>query len=242
MPEGRLIKRKITDNYRLLSQPIPARHLYYNLILWVDKEGRIQADIHWINKRFFQMDNYADEEVEEWLQGLHDAKKNGKGLIELYEVDGLKYMWLPGFLGEQSLTWFHGARNREAESSIPAPTKEGRKPPLQKTEQSEPIILTPFEIELLETMKTIPGWVYDEAEDTAWIRSLSEDFTNVTIDNLKACRDYHSDKPTDKGPWKNRIRNWLKHDLTYSKEGKSGKDRKNPRQLRPRDTYTEPES
>lgn len=238
MPDGRLIKRKIADNERLNCLPVEARLLYDRLILFMDKEYRHQANPRLLLRRFFPLDEYTDEQMQEWLEGLHDAKKNGIGLVELYKVDDIQYLWLPGAEGEQSKTWLHGAREKEADSSIPPPptVKEKRK---AIAENAEPLILTPFEEELLEIMKTIPGWEYDELEDTIWIRSLSEDFANLTIDNLKACKDFYSSKnPEKKGPWKNRIRNWLKHDIAYSKEAKSGAHRKSPRQLIPRDKYT----
>jgi len=239
MPEARNIKRKIADNERINSLPVPARLLYDRLILFADKEARHHANPRLLLRRFFPLDDYSDEEMQGWLQGLNDAKKNGKGLIELYEVDGLKYMWLPGFEGEQSKTWLHGARNKEAESSIPPP------PTLKEKREAiarvlEPIITTPFEDKLTEVIKGISGWEFDEAEDLVWIRSLSEDFPNVTVDNLKACRDYHSNNPETKGPWKKRIRNWLKKDQEFIKEGRSGTNRPNPRLLRDRSTYTEP--
>jgi len=238
MPEGRLIKRKIADNERLNRLPVPARLLYDRLILFADKEARHHANPRLLLRRFFPLDDYTDEDMQGWLKGLNDAKKNGKGLIELYEVDSTQYLWLPGFEGEQSKSWIRFTKEKEAESSIPPPptTKEKRKAIAESD-----IILTPFEMELLETMKTIPGWDYDEVEDTVWIRSLSEDYTNVTIDNLKACRDFHSSKPEEKkGPWKNRIRNWLKHDQDFRKEAKGGATRKGNRQLIQRDKYTEP--
>ena len=239
MPEGRLIKRKIADNERLNGQPVQARLLYDRLILFVDREARHSANPRLLLRRFFPLDEYTDEQMQEWLEALHNAKKNGVGLLELYQIDGIQYLWLPGFEKEQSKSWSHpthGTKWKEAESSIPPPptTKEKRKAIAESD-----IILTPFEMELLETMKTIPGWDYDEVEDTVWIRSLSEDYTNVTIDNLKACRDFHSSKPEEKkGPWKNRIRNWLKHDQDFRKEAKGGADRKNPRVLPTK--YTDP--
>ena len=242
MPEGRLIKRKIADNERLNSLPVPARLLYDRLILFVDREARHHANPRLLLRRFFPLDDYTDEEMQGWLEGLHKAKKNGVSLLELYEVDNIQYLWLPGFEQEQSKSWSHpthGTKWKEAESSIPPPPEKTR----PRLKPLTDIILTPFEVEVLDVIKTIPGWEFDEAEDTAWIRSLSEDFTNLTIENIKACRDYHSDsdKPDKKGPWKNRLRNWLKNDLEFGKERKSGADRKNPRQLRDRKNYTDPD-
>lgn len=123
MPESRLIKRKITMSRRLNKLPLECRYLMREFILWVDKEGRLDGDPHWINRKFFcgDTDNYTDEQVAEFLQLLHDSKKNGAGLIELYKVDGVQYLWLPGFEGEQSKSWVTWTKPKEAESSIPKP-------------------------------------------------------------------------------------------------------------------------
>lgn len=237
MPEGRLVKRKITDNYRLNSLPVEARLLYFNIILWVDREGRLQADSKWINRRFFNMDNYSDDQVAEWLQGLHSSKKNGLGLIELYEVDELQYLWLPGFEGEQSKSWVKFTKEKEAESSIPPPpsTRERRrssKPVATETKEvADVLIPTPFEEELLEVLKTFPGWDYQENEDLAWLRTLTQDFQNVSVALLKGCCDHHSENPRSKGPWKNRIRNWLTNQTKFEKEKVSGTHRGSARTL-----------
>lgn len=238
MPEGRLIKRKIADNERVNSQPVPARLLYDRLIQFVDREGRHHANPRLLLRRFFPLDDFADEEMAGWLQGLHDAKKDGKGLIELYEIDGLKYLYLPGFEGEQSKTWLNWIKKQEATSSIPSPTKEGRRP----SKPSPEIVSTPFEDELYEVIKTMSGWEPDKNEDLAWLRELTQDFQNVTVALLKGCRDRNSDSSAKKGAWKNRMRNWLTNESKFSKEKQSGKGQQNPRQLIERDRYTDPDS
>ena len=136
MPEGRMIRRKIADSERLNRLPVEARLLYDRLILFVDKEARHHANPRLLLRRFFPLDNYSDKDMEEWLQGLYAAKKNGKGLIELYEIDGLKFLWLPGFEGEQSKSWVKFTKEKEAESSIPEPSAitKGKKKPDIKTD------------------------------------------------------------------------------------------------------------
>lgn len=230
MPEGRLIKRKITRSRRLNQLPLECRYLMREFILSVDKEGRLDGDPHWIKREFFcgDLDDYTDEQVAGWLKLLHDSKKNGLGLIELYEVDGVQYLWLPGFLGEQSKTWLHGARLREAESSIPPPPTIKERRSLSKTVETkapegEALIPTPFEIELQGVIKTLPNWEYQEQEDLAWLRALTEEYQNVTVATLKACRDYFSDKKkVTTGSWKNRIRHWLDKDIEIKKEKEKG--------------------
>ena len=136
MPEGRMIRRKIADSERLNRLPVEARLLYDRLILFVDKEARHHANPRLLLRRFFPLDNYSDKDMEEWLKGLYAAKKNGKGLIELYEIEGLRFLWLPGFEGEQSKSWVKFTKEKEAESSIPEP------PPITKNSKMSGFSIT----------------------------------------------------------------------------------------------------
>ena len=121
MPEGRLIKKKIVDDYRLNNVSVEAELLYIKMIPHLDREGRLQADPKLINKKFYALRDFTAEEVELWLNDLANQKKNGKGLIELYEVEGHKYLWMPGFEGEQSGSWQRHVKQKEAPSAIPPP-------------------------------------------------------------------------------------------------------------------------
>lgn len=149
MPRGRFINRKIVDDYRLNSVPVEAELLYLKMITHLDREGRLQAEPKLINKKFYALRDFTDEQVEEWLNALWNEKKQGKGLIELYEVEGHKYLWMPGFWGEQTTGWQNTTYFREAPSEIPPPgvkaqpakapePKEKQKPSLQVDEILDP--------------------------------------------------------------------------------------------------------
>lgn len=82
----------------------------------------------------------------------------------------------------------------------------------------ESISTTPQEVEIVELLKSLPGWSYEEEADLEWLRELVKDYPNVEPLLIKGCRDYFSDKPTKKGSWKNRIRQWLQHDIKFQEK------------------------
>lgn len=92
------------------------------------------------------------------------------------------------------------------------------KKPKAATKLDDVLIPTPLEAELLELVKTLEGWTFNEALDLKWFRSIGKEFNNLTIDNMKSLADYFSDKPERTGAWKNRIRNWLEHDAKFKSE------------------------
>ncbi|MBA7585126.1 hypothetical protein ES708_27096 [subsurface metagenome] len=126
MPDGRMVNKKIVDNERLSEVPIEADDLFMKMILFLDREGRLSfpANSTLIRNKLFPLRDYTVEQVEGWLQALFEKKKKGKGLIELYEVEGRRYLWMPGFKGEQSKSWLNTVYNREAPSDIPPPPGE----------------------------------------------------------------------------------------------------------------------
>ena len=141
MPDGRMINKKIVDNERLAEVPIEADDLFMKMILFLDREGRLSfpANPTLILKKIFPLRDYTVEQIEEWLKALAGKRKQGLGLIELYEVEGRRYLWMPGFKGEQSKSWLNTTYNREAPSDIPPPpgTKD---PPVPKSPDVEDII------------------------------------------------------------------------------------------------------
>lgn len=74
------------------------------------------------------------------------------------------------------------------------------------------------EEETLAVFKTMTGWKFQEDEDLAWLKDLTHDFPNITVQKVKGCRDFWSTQPTKhKGQWKNHLRNWLTKDLALKK-------------------------
>jgi len=127
MPEGRWVPKSLNDDYRLNSVSLEAEILYRKMWNTCDREARLKADPKWVNKTYFPLRDYNDKEVEGWLQDLMKQKKNGLGLIEIYEVEGFSYLWLPDFGLLQTNSWLHTGKAREKESIIPQPPEKGKK-------------------------------------------------------------------------------------------------------------------
>ncbi len=66
---------------------------------------------------------------------------------------------------------------------------------------------------LLNLLKDLEGWTFKEKEDLKWLRGFMKEFPSLVPEHVKACRDYSSHiKTKHKGQWKNRLRNWMKHE------------------------------
>lgn len=66
---------------------------------------------------------------------------------------------------------------------------------------------TEKENHLLTNIQSLKAWKLNYEEDFAWLKEFLGEFPSFSISHIKACRDYHSHKPTQhKGKWKNRLR------------------------------------
>ncbi len=74
---------------------------------------------------------------------------------------------------------------------------------------------------ILKIMKTFKGWEFNHDEDLEWLKGFLEDYPTADVLTIKACADFNSEKPEKKGPWKNRMRQWMKHELTKKSGGNS---------------------
>jgi phage replication O-like protein O len=77
---------------------------------------------------------------------------------------------------------------------------------------------------ILDIFKTLKTWEFEEKEDFDWLIEFYLDFPELTLDDIKSCRDLHSTQPTKtKGPWKNRFRQWMKNGKKYPQKIKEAK-------------------
>lgn len=80
---------------------------------------------------------------------------------------------------------------------------------------------TTKESEILNILRELKGWRYDQGEDLAWLRDFTQEFPDFDLSEVRAARDYYSGKPVPKhkGEWKNRCRNWMRKKPEFEKGG-----------------------
>lgn len=75
--------------------------------------------------------------------------------------------------------------------------------------------------EILEELLKLPGWGNSQlANDAEWLSEFLVEYPAFTISHIRQCRDYHSDKRSQKkSSWKSRLRNWMKKDRVIQAQG-----------------------
>jgi len=66
---------------------------------------------------------------------------------------------------------------------------------------------------IMQELLRLSGWGLSKLkEDAKWINEFLEDYPSITPEDIRHCRDFHSNKKKhDKGMWKTRLRNWMKN-------------------------------
>lgn len=80
------------------------------------------------------------------------------------------------------------------------------------------------ELKILNILRELKGWRYIEADDLAWLRELTEEFTDFNLSQLRICRDHYSERapPKHKGIWKKRLRNWMLKKAEFERKEQPG--------------------
>ena len=128
MARARLVSQKISESERVNTLPAEAALLYTWMIAHTDKYGRMKAHPLAIKNKVFPLRHVTLAKIRKFLSLMANAKKNKLGLIELYEVEGRHYLYMPGFDTEQKPETKpkpgekpDGWRKKEGDSGIPAP-------------------------------------------------------------------------------------------------------------------------
>lgn len=109
MARIRSLRPEVWDDEAVGSVCRDARLLFVGLITQADDEGRFRARSALLRARVFPYDDLTAAEVDAWLDALHAAQ-----LIVLYEVDGERFGYLPGWRQHQKI-------DRTTPSRLPAP-------------------------------------------------------------------------------------------------------------------------
>jgi hypothetical protein len=106
---NRNIKESICTSETLDRLTAEEERLFYRLIVQCDDYGRMESHAQIVKSRCFPWkDTLKKDDVEAWLQGLHDS-----GAIILYEAGGKRYLELTG--------WGKYQRVRATTSKYPSP-------------------------------------------------------------------------------------------------------------------------
>ena len=112
---------------------------------------------------------------------------------------------------------------------------------LETHEGSKRATETAKESKMLGFLETLEGWRFRRVDDLAWLREFCRDWPDLDLSLAKACRDYYSGEPPpkNKGPWKNRFRQWMIHERDFGK-ARSGKKGAKTGEQRPRQERARP--
>ncbi|MEN6572058.1 MAG: hypothetical protein ABFD24_09475 [Anaerolineaceae bacterium] len=115
MPKYRQLYTKIVDSYDMAAMPDDFTRLFYILLFVIlDREGRGVDNPAWLRSKMYPL--REDVSLDQINAAMVWIEK--RGMIIRYEVDGKKYFVCPKFCDLQS------GREKEAESTIPAPAQE----------------------------------------------------------------------------------------------------------------------
>ena len=102
MARGRMINKKISNSKRVNDLPLPAQLLYTWLIAHLDCNGCFYGSAQMIKSLVVPRKNWSKNQIERWLSVMENSKNDaGTPLIFRYNLNGERYLFMPGFEGEQ---------------------------------------------------------------------------------------------------------------------------------------------
>jgi len=111
MPRGRMLNKKIVQDEKVAKLSIEATLLYTWCIAFLDKRGRIYADLWTLKSIIPHISEITPRKIpyiiKEWVEA---------DLVNYYGSENQKYLEFKGFTKNQSIN-----EDREAESEIPNP-------------------------------------------------------------------------------------------------------------------------
>jgi len=163
MAKGRLIHKVISVSKKLADLPNDSVRLLYTWIIpHLDSEGRMVADEYVIKGQVVpRIQTIMPEDIINYLQIMADS-----GLIELYEVNGERYLELCQFGEFQAIR-----KDREGASKLPSPPNSNQTPTKLQPNSNQ----TPAEVNLIEV--NINSWSNKNLTERECIRENSDKCT-----------------------------------------------------------------
>ena len=100
MARGRMLVRRIGESYKVSrlyeAHGAGAALCWTWMIAWLDRNGNMRGDPAWIKVAVMPRMDVAVSDVEDWIQKMVEVE-----LVVPYEIDGMSYLHVPGFRGEQ---------------------------------------------------------------------------------------------------------------------------------------------
>lgn len=116
MARGRMINRKVAMSTKLAHYGDRfgawALVFHHRLLAFLDKNGNCRADAYWLKAETMpRVDDVTPDMCRKYVAGLVEV-----GLAVTYEIDGMTYLHMPGFRGEQV-----GLRHDRETREVPVP-------------------------------------------------------------------------------------------------------------------------
>jgi len=92
MARGRFISKQVGRSKQLATLTDRERCIFLLLLPHADVEGRLEADVDYLEGVCLTRMGYTHTQIDEAAKALHQA-----GLIQLYSVEGEKYLAFPKF-------------------------------------------------------------------------------------------------------------------------------------------------
>ena len=132
MPRSRVIKPEFWSDEKLAKVSLQARLVFIGLWMTSDDAGTTKGHPIWLKSQIFPYDEITIKQFETWLNELIQLKR-----VLPYDVNGEKYLYIPGFIKHQKISHPSPAKN-------PTPPESLRNDSGNTLEQTETETETPY--------------------------------------------------------------------------------------------------
>ena len=113
MPRSRVIKPEFWSDEKLAKVSLQARLVFIGLWMTSDDAGTTKGHPIWLKSQIFPYDEITIKQFETWLNELIQLKR-----VLPYDVNGEKYLYIPGFIKHQKISHPSPAKNPTPPESV----------------------------------------------------------------------------------------------------------------------------